>query len=95
MKTTTVSKIASLLISSVIIQTAIAGHDVGIGVGPAPGGGGSGDGILEMLFASRGFHSTPASGGDAHKRFPARHSATGKRLTTKMVRNKSSDVTQR
>jgi hypothetical protein len=87
MKISTVSKLASLVISSVMIQTVVAGHDVGIGVGPTSGGGESGGGILEMLFASRGFHSAPASVGDAHKRFPARHSATGKRLKMKMARN--------
>jgi hypothetical protein len=86
-KITTVSKVASLMISSVLIQTAVAGHDVGIGVGPTSGGGESGRGILEMLFASRGFHSAPASGGDARERFPARDSAHGKRLGTKMARN--------
>jgi hypothetical protein len=82
-KTTTVSKVASLMISSVMIQTAVAGHDVGIGVGPTSGGGG----ILEMLFASRGFHSAPASSGDARGRFQGRDSAPGKRLRTKMARN--------
>jgi hypothetical protein len=87
MKITTLSKVASLAISSVMIQTAVAGHDFGIGVGPTSGGGESGGGILEMLFASPGSHSVPASGGDAHERFPARHSATGKRLGTKMARN--------
>ncbi len=50
MKITTISKVASLVISSVMIQTAVAGHDVGIGVGPHSGGGGSGAGIFEMLF---------------------------------------------
>jgi hypothetical protein len=86
-KITTISKLASLVISSVMIQTAVAGHDVGIGVGPPPGGDGSGDGILEMLFAGRGFHSAPASGGDARESFSARGSATGTRLRTKMARN--------
>ena len=86
-KITTISKLASLVISSVMIQTAVAGHEVGIGVGPPLGGGGSGGGILQMPFASRGFHSAPASGGGAHKRFLARHSATDKRLRTKMARN--------
>src|SRR5882757_5058119 len=56
MKITTISKVASLVISSVMIQTAVAGHEVGIGVGPHFGGGG-------------GFHSAPASGGDARFSF--------------------------
>ena len=86
-KITTVSKVASLVISSVMIQTAVAGHDVGIGVGPTSGGGESGGGILEMLFASRGFHSALGSGGDARERFQGRDSAPGKRLKTKMARN--------
>ena len=86
-KITTLSKVVSLAISSVMIQTALAGHDFGIGVGPTSGGGESGGGILEMLFASRGFHSAHASGGNAHERLPAEHSATGKRLRTKIASN--------
>jgi hypothetical protein len=86
-KITTVSKVASLVISSVMIQTAVAGHDVGIGIGPTFGGGESGGGILEMLFASRGFRSALASNNDAHERFPGRHSAPGKHLRTKIARN--------
>jgi Putative peptidoglycan binding domain len=50
MKITTISKVASLVISSVMIQTAVAGHDEGIGVGPKFGGGGFGGGIFGMLF---------------------------------------------
>ena len=50
MKITTISKVASLVISSVMIQTAVAGHAVGIGVGPHFGGGGFGGGIFEMFF---------------------------------------------
>src|SRR2546423_11850467 len=71
MKITTISKVASLVISSVIIQTAVAGHEVGIGVGPHFGGGGGfGGGIFEMVFGGGGFHSAPASGGDARFSFP-------------------------
>src|SRR6266576_5281071 len=70
MKITTISKVASLVISSVIIQTAVAGHEVGIGVGPHFGGGGGfGGGIFERLFGGGGFHSAPASGGDARFSF--------------------------
>src|SRR5947208_17058849 len=65
MKITTISKAASLVISSVMIQTAVAGHEVGIGVGPHFGGGG----IFERLFGGGGFHSAPASGGDARFSF--------------------------
>src|SRR6266566_2540648 len=59
MKITTISKVASLVISSVMIQTAVAGHAVGIGVGPHFGGGGD-------------FHSAPAFGGGARFSFGAR-----------------------
>ncbi len=52
MKITTISKVASLVISSVMIQTAVAGHAVGIGVGPRFGGGGFGGGIFEMFLAA-------------------------------------------
>jgi hypothetical protein len=64
MKITTISKVASLVISSVMIQTAVAGHEVGIGVGPHFGGG-----IFQRLFGGGGFHSAPASGGDARFSF--------------------------
>lgn len=57
MKITTISKVASLVISSVMIQTAVAGHAVGIGVGPRFGGGG----FFKMFFGG-GFHSAPAFG---------------------------------
>ena len=50
MKITTISKVASLVISSVMIQTTVAGHAVGIGVGPHFGGGDFGGGIFEMFF---------------------------------------------
>jgi hypothetical protein len=50
MKITTISKVASLVISSVMIQTAVAGHAIGIGVGPNSGGGGFGGGIFKMFF---------------------------------------------
>jgi hypothetical protein len=53
MKITTISKVANLVISSVMIQTAVAGHEVGIGVGPHFTGGG---------FGGVGFHSAPAFG---------------------------------
>jgi hypothetical protein len=65
MKITTISKVASLVISSLMIQTAVAGHEVGIGVGPHFGGGG----IFQRLFGGGGFHSAPASGGDARFSF--------------------------
>ena len=65
MKITTISKVASLVISSVMIQTAVAGHEVGIGVGPHSSGGG----IFKMLFGGGGLHSAPASGGDARFSF--------------------------
>ena len=71
MKITTISKVASLVISSVMIQTAVAGHAVGIGVGPHFGSGGFGGGIFEMLFGG-GFHSAPAFGGGARFSFGAR-----------------------
>src|SRR5437870_5230416 len=58
MEITTISKVASLVISSVMIQTAVAGHDVGIGVGPRFGGGGFGGGIFEMFFGGGGLHQT-------------------------------------
>jgi hypothetical protein len=70
MKITTISKVASLVISSVVIQTAVAGHEVGIGVGPHFGGGGGfGGGIFGMLSDGGGSHSAPASGGDARFSF--------------------------
>jgi hypothetical protein len=68
MKITTISKVASLVISSVMIQTAVAGHAVGIGVGPHSDGGRFG-GIFGMLFGGGGSHSAPASGGDARFSF--------------------------
>src|SRR5438876_12092943 len=58
MKITTISKVASLVISSVMIQTAVAGHAVGIGVGPHFGRGG---------FVGGGFHSARAFGGGASR----------------------------
>ena len=64
MKITTISKVASLVISSVMIQTAVAGHAVGIGVGPHFGGGG----IFAKLFGGGGFHSAPAFGGAGYKK---------------------------
>ncbi len=69
MKITTISKVASLVISSVMIQTAVAGHAVGIGVGPHSSGRGFGGGIFGMLFGSGGSHSAPASAGDARFSF--------------------------
>jgi hypothetical protein len=69
MKITTISKVASLLISSVMIRTAVAGHAVGLGVGPHFGGGRSGGGIFEMLLGGGGFHSASASGGNARVSF--------------------------
>ena len=71
MKITTISKVASLVISSVIIQTAVAGHAAGIGVGPHFGRGGFGGGIFEMLFGGGGFHSARAFGGGARFSFGA------------------------
>jgi hypothetical protein len=67
MKITTISKVASLVISSVMIQTAVAGHAVGIGVGPHFGRGGFGGGIFEMFFGGGGFHSARAFGGGASR----------------------------
>ena len=72
MKITTISNLASLVISSVMVQTAVAGHAVGIGVGPPFGSGGFGGGIFEMLGGGGGFHSAPAYGGGAHLSFGAR-----------------------
>jgi len=70
MKITTISKAASLVVFLVIIQTAVAGHAVGIGVGPHFGGGGGfGGGVFEMFFGGGGFHSAPVSGGDARFSF--------------------------
>jgi len=69
MKITTISKVVSLVVSSVMIQTAVAGHDLGIGVGPHFGGGGFGGGIFRMLFGGGGSHSASASGGDARFSF--------------------------
>jgi Putative peptidoglycan binding domain len=67
MKITTVSKVASLVISSLMMQTAIAGHAVGIGVGPHSAAGESGDGIFDMLFGSGGFHQRDSiSSADRH-----------------------------
>jgi hypothetical protein len=71
MKITTISKVASLVISSVMIQTAVAGHAIGIGVGPNSGGGGFGGGIFKMFFGG-GFHSAPAFGGGTRFSFGAR-----------------------
>jgi hypothetical protein len=72
MKITTISKVASLVISSVMIQSAVAGHAVGIGVGPHFGGGGFGGGIFGKLFGGGGFHSAPVFGGGARFSFGAR-----------------------
>jgi len=69
MKITTISKVASLVIFLVMIQAAVAGHEVGIGVGPHFGGGGFGGGIFETLFGGGGFHSAPVSSGDARFSF--------------------------
>jgi hypothetical protein len=57
LKITTISKVIALVISSVVIQTAVAGHAAGIGKGPPFGG---------------GLHSTPASGGATRFSFGAR-----------------------
>jgi putative peptidoglycan binding protein len=72
MKITTISKVASFVISFVMIQSAVAGHAVAIGVGPHFGGGGFGGGTFEMLFGGGGFHSAPAFGGGNHLSFGAR-----------------------
>jgi Putative peptidoglycan binding domain. len=72
MKITTISEVASLVISSVMIQTAVAGHAVGIGVGPRFGGGGFGGGIFEMLSGGGSSHSKPAFRGGARFSFDAR-----------------------
>src|SRR5437588_12413630 len=55
-----------------MIQTAVAGHAVGIGVGPHFGGGGFGGGIFEMFFGGGDFHSAHAFGGGARFSFGAR-----------------------
>ena len=70
MKITTISKVVSLVVSSVMIQTAVAGHDLGIGVGPHSGDRGFG-GIFGMLFGGGGSHSASASGGGARFSFGA------------------------
>jgi hypothetical protein len=57
MKIATISKVASLVVFSVMIQTAVAGHAVGIGVGPHFGDGGFGGGIFGTLFGGGSFHS--------------------------------------
>src|SRR3954466_13034985 len=72
MKITTISTLASLAISSVMIQTAVAGHAVGIGVGPPFGSGDFGGGIFKMLGSGGGFHSAPAYRGGTHLSFGAR-----------------------
>src|SRR6266705_2441372 len=54
MKIKIISKVASLVISSVMIQTAVAGHAVGIGVGPHFGGGGFRGGGFGGGVGSRG-----------------------------------------
>jgi hypothetical protein len=69
MRTTTICKVASLAISSVMIQHAVAGHAVGIGVGPHFGHGRFGGRIFGMLFNRGGYHSAPASGGGARVAF--------------------------
>src|SRR5438874_10011348 len=72
MKITTISTLASLAISSVMIQTAVAGHAVGIGVGPHFGSGGFGGGIFGIFVGGGGFHSAPAYGSGARLPFGAR-----------------------
>jgi Putative peptidoglycan binding domain len=69
MEMTNVTKVASLVISSVMIQTAVAGHAVGIGVGPRFGGGGFGGGIFGMLSGGGDLHSAPAFAGSAGSSF--------------------------
>ena len=54
MKITTISKVASLVVSSMMIQAAVAGHAVGIGVGPHFGGGGFRAGGFGGGVGSRG-----------------------------------------
>lgn len=71
MKITTISKIAGLVISFVMIQTAVAGHEVGIGVGPRFGSGGRfGGGLSKVLF------------GRGSSRSASRITTSGRRLTT-------------
>jgi putative peptidoglycan binding protein len=67
MRITSIFKIASLVISSVMIQTTVAGHAVGIGVGPRFGEGGFGGDLFWALFGSSDFHS--ATGSDSGVRF--------------------------
>src|SRR6266446_9037319 len=72
MKITTISKVARLVISSVMIQTAVAGHAVGIGVGPHFNGG-----IFEKLFGGGGarfsFGARPTFGQPVIVRSPSRN----------------------
>src|SRR5205814_3283157 len=84
MKITTISKVASLVISSVMIQTAVAGHAVGIGVGPHFGGGGFGGGIFKMFFgggARFSFGARPTFGQPVIVRSPSRIRTSLDRLT--------------
>jgi hypothetical protein len=69
MRPTTISKVASLVISSVMIETAVAGHAVGIGVGPHFGHGRFGGRIFGMLFNRGGYNSASASGGGTRVSF--------------------------
>jgi len=61
MRITTIFKAASLVISSVLVQTTVAGHAVGIGVGPRFGEGGFGGGLFSAMFGSGDFQSATES----------------------------------
>jgi Putative peptidoglycan binding domain len=61
MRITTIFKAASLVISSVLVQTTVAGHAVGIGVGPRFGEGGFGGGLFSAMFGSSDFQSATES----------------------------------
>lgn len=64
MRITTIFKVASLVISYVMVQTTVAGHAVGIGVGPRFGEGGFDGGLFRALFGSSNFDSTTGSDSD-------------------------------
>jgi len=61
MRITTIFKVASLVVSSVMVQTTVAGHAVGIGVGPRFGEGGFGGGLFSAMFGSSDFQSATES----------------------------------
>ena len=64
MRITTIFKVAGLVIASVMVQTTVAGHAVGIGVGPRFGEGGFDGGLFRALFGSTNFDPTTGSDSD-------------------------------